>query len=354
MPTKTQAVSSEEPNTITIDQLPPLPGSIMGVDPVGFDRYEEDRRDWWAKVLRQILESRGDSTSENQWTTGGIPKGGKDGDFHYRPDTNSIYYNKGGTWRELTSFGSESTAGSNTSLAAHLGADNPHDIDQGDVGLSNVNNTSDIDKPISTATQTALDGKAPLSHNHPWSDITSVPVLIQSQTGYSSITALTSDLALGTVATPLAIRIASQGEIQLNGTIPASYSSGSPNFIWKDNGFLRHGSPTGTIPQVLAKAVIDFNLPTSGSVTTYNTYNIQSISTIQGSTNSVHVDFSSAIQSNPIIQLTVGDSAPMTLGQWTVNATSMTTTTCKLDLIWLGSGGFPTTRPDRVSLLITD
>lgn len=34
---------------------------------------------------------------------------------------------------------------------------------KGDVGLSNVDNTSDASKPISTATQTALDAKAPLA-----------------------------------------------------------------------------------------------------------------------------------------------------------------------------------------------
>ena len=36
---------------------------------------------------------------------------------------------------------------------------NPHDVDQSDVGLSNVDNTSDANKPVSTATQTALDLK---------------------------------------------------------------------------------------------------------------------------------------------------------------------------------------------------
>lgn len=35
-----------------------------------------------------------------------------------------------------------------------------------DVGLSNVDNTSDLAKPISTATQTALDAKAEATHNH--------------------------------------------------------------------------------------------------------------------------------------------------------------------------------------------
>jgi hypothetical protein len=38
--------------------------------------------------------------------------------------------------------------------------DNPHNVTKSQVGLSNVNNTSDLNKPISTATQTALDAKA--------------------------------------------------------------------------------------------------------------------------------------------------------------------------------------------------
>ena len=37
--------------------------------------------------------------------------------------------------------------------------DNPHEVTKTQVGLGNVDNTSDLDKPISTATQTALDGK---------------------------------------------------------------------------------------------------------------------------------------------------------------------------------------------------
>ncbi|MHA1166308.1 MAG: hypothetical protein ACTSRU_00690 [Candidatus Hodarchaeales archaeon] len=36
---------------------------------------------------------------------------------------------------------------------------NPHGTTKADVGLGNVDNTSDLNKPISTATQTALNGK---------------------------------------------------------------------------------------------------------------------------------------------------------------------------------------------------
>ena len=47
-------------------------------------------------------------------------------------------------------------------LDAHTGnTSNPHGVTKADVGLANVDNTSDINKPVSTAQQTALDGKQP-------------------------------------------------------------------------------------------------------------------------------------------------------------------------------------------------
>jgi hypothetical protein len=45
-------------------------------------------------------------------------------------------------------------------------------LGRGDIGLPNVDNTSDLSKPISTATQAALDVKAALVHTHAASDIT--------------------------------------------------------------------------------------------------------------------------------------------------------------------------------------
>jgi hypothetical protein len=43
-----------------------------------------------------------------------------------------------------------------------------------DVGLSNVDNTTDAGKPVSTATATALAGKASTSHTHAQSDVTNL------------------------------------------------------------------------------------------------------------------------------------------------------------------------------------
>lgn len=49
-------------------------------------------------------------------------------------------------------------------LTAHTGSTaNPHTVTKSQVGLGNVDNTSDANKPVSTATQTALDAKAPLA-----------------------------------------------------------------------------------------------------------------------------------------------------------------------------------------------
>jgi hypothetical protein len=46
-------------------------------------------------------------------------------------------------------------------LSSHeLDTNNPHDVTKSQIGLSNVDNTSDLDKPISSLTQTALDLKA--------------------------------------------------------------------------------------------------------------------------------------------------------------------------------------------------
>lgn len=53
-----------------------------------------------------------------------------------------------------------------------------------DVGLGNVDNTSDADKPVSTATQTALDGKAPASHT---SDTSNPHSVTKTQVGLGAV-----------------------------------------------------------------------------------------------------------------------------------------------------------------------
>ena len=49
-----------------------------------------------------------------------------------------------------------------------------------DVGLGSVDNTSDAAKPVSTATQSALDGKAASVHGHPISDVTGLQTALDA------------------------------------------------------------------------------------------------------------------------------------------------------------------------------
>lgn len=65
-----------------------------------------------------------------------------------------------------------------------------------DVGLGNADNTSDAGKPISTATQSALDGKAAAVHGHAIAEVTSL------QTSLDAKAPLASPALTGTPTAP--------------------------------------------------------------------------------------------------------------------------------------------------------
>lgn len=61
------------------------------------------------------------------------------------------------------------------------------DLNKAAVGLSNVDNTSDANKPISSATQSALDGKAALSHTQAISTITGLQAALDAKAAIASV-----------------------------------------------------------------------------------------------------------------------------------------------------------------------
>lgn len=72
------------------------------------------------------------------------------------------------------------------------------DYTKAQVGLSNVDNTTDAGKPVSTATQTALDGKANTSHTHIIANVTGLQTALdakQDSGDYATNTALANGLA---------------------------------------------------------------------------------------------------------------------------------------------------------------
>ena len=70
------------------------------------------------------------------------------------------------------------------SLIAHIAnKSNPHSVTKAQVGLANVDNTSDVNKPISSATQTALNGKSDKAHKHKTADISDMPTALPADGG---------------------------------------------------------------------------------------------------------------------------------------------------------------------------
>jgi len=70
----------------------------------------------------------------------------------------------------LTNIGTNTHAQIDTHLSSSA---NPHTVTKAQVGLGSANNTTDAAKPISTATQTALDAKSGTAHTHAAADIVS-------------------------------------------------------------------------------------------------------------------------------------------------------------------------------------
>jgi hypothetical protein len=76
-----------------------------------------------------------------------------------------------------------------------------------DVGLGDVDNTPDAAKPVSTATQAALDGKANASHGHAIADVTAL------QTALDGKAPLASPALTGTPTAPSAAAYADSTQI---------------------------------------------------------------------------------------------------------------------------------------------
>ena len=77
-----------------------------------------------------------------------------------------------------------------TTINNHIvNTSNPHGVTKEQIGLANVDNTSDAEKPISGATQEALDGKADVGHTHEVAEVNGLQGLVDGlQASYDSHT----------------------------------------------------------------------------------------------------------------------------------------------------------------------
>lgn len=143
------------------------------------------------------------------------------GELGYETDTTRLKFGDGGTqWSALPyvgAYGSPDLDGltdvsiTSPATGAILRYDGSvwtdYVLAKADLQLGNVDNTSDLNKPISTATQAALDGKASASHTHTSAAITnfaaaaSAAAPVQSVAGRSGAVVLHVTDVLGAVIT---------------------------------------------------------------------------------------------------------------------------------------------------------
>ena len=99
-----------------------------------------------------------------------FPGSGESGKLYVADDTGAVYRWSGSAYVQISSGGdlvlgeTDTTAyrgdrGAAAYAHSQVISGNPHGVTASDVGLGNVDNTSDVDKPVSAATQAALNDK---------------------------------------------------------------------------------------------------------------------------------------------------------------------------------------------------
>ena len=158
---------------------------------------------------------------------------------------------------------------------------NPHSVTKAQVGLGNADNTSDLDKPISTATQSALDLKAPLAS----------PALTGTPTVPTAILGTSTTQAASTAFVQAAIGVGWQfGTVTTNGSGLATFTFPTP-------------FDSGVVPVVTAVAVAP------------NTSNLYSVQLNAAPTNTscqikVNVIGGASINLLGLLSLTIFSAAP--------------------------------------------
>lgn len=124
-------------------------------------------------------------------------------------------------------------------LISHLAnTNNPHSVTKSQVGLGNVDDTSDADKPISTATRKALDGKAPKTHASSSEDYGIGDREVYGHLRLFNGVNSTADTRSGFAATPNAVKTAYEKAVEgVNAAEKAQETADSK----LDKGFISNG-----------------------------------------------------------------------------------------------------------------
>jgi hypothetical protein len=111
-------------------------------------------------------------------------------------------------------------------------------LEKADVGLANVDNTADADKPVSTATATALAGKSATGHTHAQSDVTGLAAALagKSDTGHTHTASNVTDFNSAADARVAAGIIVAGTANNPHTTQGAARNSALPKNFWQYTG----------------------------------------------------------------------------------------------------------------------
>ncbi|WNO25844.1 minor tail protein [Arthrobacter phage Altadena] len=144
------------------------------------------------------------------------------GDMAIRTDIGKTYVLSTDSPGTLADWKEVLAAGQVTSVAGKTGVVS---LVKADVGLGSVDNTADISKPVSTAQQTALNGKANTAHTHAIADVTGLQTQLDAKALASDIEAYVITLPAATAlpnAYPTGISV---GQIAAETGWPDTYST---------------------------------------------------------------------------------------------------------------------------------
>ncbi len=180
-------------------------------------------------------------------------------------------------------------------LAAHTSnTSNPHNVTQAQVGLGNVDNTSDVSKPVSTATQNALNLKATLA-SPTFTGTVTVPTPINST---DAATKTYVDSAASSKLSNITGLVAAGTNVTLSG----SGTSGSPYQISATSGAVISDATSTT------KGIVQLAGDLGGTAAA------PTVPGLAGKANTVHT--------HTATDITTGILVPARLGTGTANSTT--------------------------------
>jgi hypothetical protein len=198
-----------------------ITNSVNETDVYGTPTVEEGKIGIGTTTPSEKLEVLGNIKADKFIKTGGTPSQFLKADGSVDSNTYLTTSSAAGAY--------ETTIAAGTSSQYFRGDKTWQTLDKTVVGLGNVDNTSDVNKPISSATQAALDLKAPLASPTFTGDAKAVTATTGDSDTSLATTAFVST-AITNAATPVATT-SSLGKIQLGGDLAGASSSATSPVI---------------------------------------------------------------------------------------------------------------------------